>query len=1011
MSILPHWLFGIRSEQPLQYRRLTRIRSKIFSTVVELDAEVLRSAEPVPFAEAAGARSGEFRPIRRGQAWGRTFDCAWLRIRGQVPVGAEDAELLVATTGEGLAYAPDGTPLDAITTVFQQGDLPDPGGRYRSVRGVDLTRGSIDCLIDLGYNGWMLYELGRGRFRGARLARRNPSTNALYFDYLTLAVLAGATEDASLAAGIRSDLDAAWSRFKAGDIESARAALAPRLATPSGQDFTYSAVGHGHLDLAWLWPWRETKRKAARTYTRALNNIAEYPGYIYGTSQPQQLRWMQREQPALFERIRAAVAAGRIELQGAFWVETDTNLPGGESLVRQALLGRRFLVEEFGERGEAVRLCWLPDAFGYSGNLPQLLAKAGMDWFSTIKISWNKVNVYPHRSFHWEGIDGTSVLVHMPPEGDYNSRGAADGILRGIKLYPERALGRALLVFGSGDGGGGPGEVHLEVTGREHDLGGLPRVEYSRADDFFAQLEQQEVEHTHRGELYLETHQGTYTTQAAIKRGNRVVERKLHEVELLDAVTGHDGREALRGVWEDVLLGHFHDILPGSSIERVNREQRAVLERVSGELDAAIAARLGELGGADASLADAAAADAAPASVTAPSTPGAANLSPVPRSEYLRVRERWFRAELEPYSAGPLQPFTGATGLAHTADELSNGVVRLRFGPSGEIVSWLDATGADHGGDHGAEQSASEQSASGLNRLTLHRDPYQWPYDAWDIGMRYLGRTPRILRPVEVSTELEGPRLTRVHRFSFGRSSILQRVSIEAGSAVVRFDTEVDWHETHRMLRADFRPVRWAETVKCEIQFGHIERVTTERDEIERAQFEVCAHKWVAVEEAAGGFALLNDGKYGHRAKSGLLSLNLLRSPTFPDRSADRGHHSFSYAAMAFAPGRLADVIHEAYRLNHPLLPADGVALASVARAEHPGVLVETVKRAEHGDGVVLRCYESLGAATTTRLATTLPHARVTETDLLERPIGPADLERLEFGPFEVKTLLLEAAP
>lgn len=1005
MSILPHWLLGIRSEQPLQYRRLRRIRSRIFTTVVELDAEVLRSAEPVPFAEMVGQRSGEFRPIRRGEVWGRSYGCAWLRVRGEVPVGAEDAELLVATTGEGLAYAPDGTPLDAITTVFQQGDMPDPGGRYRSVRGVDLTGGRVECHIDLGYNGWMLYPLGRGRYRGAKLARRDPSTNALYFDYLTLAVLAGATEDASLAAGIRADLDAAWARFRADDVEGARAALAARLAAPSGQAFTYSAVGHGHLDLAWLWPWRETKRKAARTYTRALNNIAEYPGYVYGTSQPQQLRWMQREQPALFERIRAAVAAGRIELQGAFWVETDTNLPGGESLVRQALVGRRFLVEEFGERGEAVRLCWLPDAFGYSGNLPQLLAKAGMDWFSTIKISWNKVNVFPHRSFHWQGIDGTSVLVHMPPEGDYNSRGAADGILRGIRLYPERALERALLVFGAGDGGGGPGEVHLEVTGREHDLHGLPRVEYSRADDFFLQLEQQEVAHTHRGELYLETHQGTYTTQAAIKRGNRVVERKLHEAEALDAVTGHDGREALRGIWEDVLLGHFHDILPGSSIERVNREQRAVLERVGGELDAAIAARLGELRGTDAGSATggADAASAVPGgadttqSSSAAATPGAANLSPVPRSEYLRVDERWFHAELDPYSAGPLTPFTGATGLAHTADELSNGLVRLRFGANGEIVSWLDADG-------------TEQSAGGLNRLTLHRDPYQWPYDAWDIGMRYLRRTPRILRPVEVSTELDGPRLTRLQRFSFGRSSVEQRVSVEAGSPVVRFDTSVDWHETHRMLRADFRPTRFADTVKCEIQFGHIERVTTERDAIERAQFEVCAHKWVAVEDAAGGFAVLNDGKYGHRAKSGLLSLNLLRSPTFPDRNADRGEHRFSYAALGFGAGRLADVVHEGYRLNHPLLRADGVELRSVARAAHPGVLVETVKRAEHGDGVVLRCYESLGRATVTALATTLPHTRVTETDLLERPIGPADLDRLEFGPFEVKTLLLESA-
>ena len=375
------------------------------------------------------------------------------------------------------------------------------------------------------------------------------------------------------------------------DLRGAREVLAPLLAAPSTSDFVYDAVGHGHLDQAWLWPIRETKRKAARTYARQLVNIDERPDYVYGTSQPQQMQWMKERHPALFERMKRAVAAGRLELQGSFWVETDTNMPGGESLIRQSLVGRRFLQEEFGMTDEQLRLCWLPDTFGYSGNLPQILKKSGMDWFQTIKISWNKVNVFPHRTFHWQGIDGSTVLVHMPPEGDYNSRGAADGLLRGLSLYPEKALKTALLVFGSGDGGGGPGEIHLELADRERSLRGLPQVKPGRAVDFFERLEKREaeIETTYLGELYLETHQGTYTTQAAIKAGNRLVERKLHEVEALAAIRGVECRERLEPLWREVLLHHFHDILPGSSIERVNREARETHARIAAELDVFLA--------------------------------------------------------------------------------------------------------------------------------------------------------------------------------------------------------------------------------------------------------------------------------------------------------------------------------------------------------------------------------------------------------------------------------------
>ena len=966
------WFFGIAAQQPGEYRRLRRIRSRIYTPVAPLRAEVLRSGEPIPFD--AMPRNA-FRPIRPGASWGGVLDCAWLHLTGEVPAGVADPVVMLGIRGEGLVHSADGEILDAVTTVFQQGDLPHSGGRYRPVRRVDLSAGTVDLYADVAHNGVVIYPVGRGRFHGAHLATRDDAAFALYYDYLTLTVLAHATEDAALRADLRRDLDAAWARVRHGDIPAAREALAPALAAPSTDDFVYSAIGHGHLDMAWLWPLRETRRKAARTYTRALNTIEDRPGYVYGTSQPQQLQWMKDRHPELFARLKRAVAAGRLELQGSFWVETDTNLPGGESLVRQALVGRRFLQEEFGLTDDDLRLCWLPDTFGYTGALPQILAQSGMDWFQTIKLAWNKLNDHPYRSFRWAGIDGSEVLVHMPPEGDYNSHGAADGLLLGLARYPERELGTALLVFGSGDGGGGPGEVHLEVTGREHDLRGLPRVQYSRAADFFRKLETLEITHRFSGELYLEAHQGTYTTNALIKKHNRIAERKLHEAEALAALTGRPSRDDLEQHWRDVLLHHFHDILPGSSIARVSREAVAELTRVSDELDAF----------------------AAPLLAALPRTgdaPAALNLTGVARDEPVRVGADWFRARVGPYAAAALEPPLTAA-LRADADVLGNDVLTLRFGRSGEIVSCRDADGAEH-------------AADGLNRLVLHRDPYSWPWDAWDIGQGYLKRTPRVLRPATVTTAIDGPTAVRTQVFRFGRSRVEQRIVVEAGSELVRVETRVDWHEKHRMLRAEFRPARYGPESLSEIQFGHIARPTTEETAVEAAQFEICAHKWIATETPEGGFAVLNDSKYGHRAKTGLISLNLLRAPTFPDKAADRGVHTFTYAFRPYPAGDLTGVIRDGYRLGHPLRIAAGVSFPSFATTTDPGVIIETVKPAENGDGVVVRMYESLGRPAVTALRTTAPHTRATVTDLLERPRHPADLDRLELRPFEILTIHLE---
>jgi alpha-mannosidase len=290
----------------------------------------------------------------------------------------------------------------------------------------------------------------------------------------------------------------------------------------------------------------------------------------------------------------------------------------------------------------------------------------------------------------------------------------------------------------------------------------------------------------------------------------------------------------------------------------------------------------------------------------------------------------------------------------------------------------------------------------------LHDDPYQFPFDAWDISADYVKKAPKVLPLARSESFTDGPTVVRRSTYTLPNGTVEQRVILEQGSPLVRFDTRVEWHETHQMLRAEFRPTRYGDTATCEIQFGHISRPTTERDSHETAQFEVCAHKWLATEDMYGGFALLNDAKYGHRAKNGLISLNLLRSPTFPDKTADRGSHHFTYAFMPFAVDDLASVVAQGYRLNNPLTVLDGACFDSIVSTSDPAVVIDTVKIAEDGRGVVLRLYESLGQPIVVAVATSLEHTGAQETDLLERRIGDLDLGRVPFGPFEIKTIMLE---
>lgn len=964
---------------PLMLSRLRRLRQHVHTDLGPLQVDLATSKEPVAFDDRLSLR---YRRVRPGSTWGRAFTCGWFHVTGQVPPGRQGhVALILDTDGEALVRDASGAVVGALTsrtTPVEQ--LGSPRGKTR----LDLTEaiapdGRIDLWLDAGFNGKLVPPLGRARIKRLELVTVRDDVEALYHDTLVASYAALAARDPGLAKRYRRALttsERAWGTFTPDDVAAARAELAPLLAGTPAEGLQVTSLGHGHLDLAWLWPIRETRRKAERTLTYQLDQLAQRPGEVYGVSQPQQLAWLEEQAPDLFARVQQAVAAGRVEIQGGMWVEPDTNLPSGESLVRQILLGQRYWQAKFGRRPD---FCWLPDVFGYSGNLPQLLRKGGMERFLTIKLSWNEHNDFPHRSFRWVGIDGSEVLVHMPPEGSYNSSASPLALRMLLDNYPEQAIAPlALLVYGSGDGGGGPGPAHHEQLARLTALEGFPSVRPGTAGLFFEALERYRPQlPAHAGELYLEKHQGTYTTQAANKRWNRTLEHRLHDVELLATLAWADGApypaDLLESTWREVLLYQFHDILPGSSITRVHRESveryhflDAGLRR---EQDALLAARPGPL--------------------------SFVNTLPTRRTGFHQHDGEWLAYDAPPLATVALTRSAGPHDVEAEGNVLRNSELEVRFADDGSIASLVDrATGRDHAG-------------AGLNRLVVHRDPWSY-FDAWDINMSYLGRPGTHLTPDSATSFVDGPRAVRRQTYRHGRSRITQDLVLTAGEPWLVVETTVDWHETWRMLRAEFRPTAWSDDVTCQIQYGHLTRSTRDETPQEKAQFEICAHQWLDASDADGGLSLLNDVKYGHRVKEGLISLTLLRSPVYPDRHADRGTHHFRYAlhphAGAVVDSRTAEL---AAHLNAPVVVADTEPRPAPFTIDGDGVLLDAVKVSEDGDAIILRLHEWRGRPATVRPTTRLPVAEVAEVNLLEEDARPVDPASLAFSPFEIRTLRL----
>jgi alpha-mannosidase len=800
-------------------------------------------------------------------------------------------------------------------------------------------------------------------------------------------------------------------------VRAGRKILAPILGARNGSSApAMHAFGHSHIDVAWLWPLQETERKCCRTFSSQLALMAEYPEYRFLQSQTHLYQMTKKRYPALYARIKKAVRDGQWMPDGGMWVEPDTNVAGGEALIRQFIHGKRFFSEEFGVNS---RLMWLPDVFGYSAALPQIMAGCGIDYFSTQKIFWNYSGGYqfPHNWLWWEGLDGSRVLAYI--HNDYNSRTNPECTLaRWHERVQKDGFHKArLMPFGHGDGGGGPTREHLEFLRRQENCEGLPKCRQAAPVEFFDAMMRSADRHklpVWAGELYFQAHRGTYTTQAKTKKGNRLAELALREVELWGAAAAWLKRAAyplarVDGLWKDVLLCQFHDILPGSSIHRVYEEAEAMHAAVIGEARAivdkaqtALAARKADAVTVFNSLswerdavvelpagfkgAQDAAGNALPAQVVGGRT--LVRTPRLPACGWLTLRK-----------AAPAAPARSA--VRATARTLENELIKLTFNAAGEIASIVDRT------------CGREMAAGPCNVFKLYKDVPSW-FDAWDIDSPYKLQPVALDAKARIEVVANGPlvatlRLTRkIHR-----SELTQETSVRAGSPRVEFRTRVNWQEKHKLLKVNFPVTVHSEDALHDIQFGHVRRPTHDSMEYDAARFEVCNHKWTALAEEGRGAAVLNDCKYGVDVEENSINLTLLRAPLAPDMTADLGVQEFAYAFQCWnnAAFRDAGIVQSGYELNVPVTvqPGDG-GTASLFAVDAPNVIIETVKPAEDGSGdVIVRLYEAMRTATTCTLTCALPARRVSTVNMLEQEQGPAAIKggkvQLDLRPFEIRTL------
>ncbi|KZF25892.1 glycoside hydrolase family 38 protein [Xylona heveae TC161] len=1029
---------------------------------VKLSVYSVPNLERPPFKEAV---SHEFKPTRVGESFGPSWSTHWFKIELQVPSDLQHKERLEFhwdASNEGLIWTEDGTPLQGLTGGGERNEWILPNAFRDGKRHTFYIEMACNGMFGNAPGGDSIQPPNPDKYFRLNLAdivAVNLEAKALFVDFWIIGDAArefpGDSWQSHEALQVGNAIIDAFIEGK-GSQESvlegrkiAKKYLGDKVNSSKVYDTEHEplvyAIGHCHIDTCWLWPWAETKRKVARSWANQCDLMDRYPEHRFCCSQAQQYKWLEQLYPALYDRVKDKVKKGTFQPIGGSWVEHDTNMPSGESLVRQFLYGQRFFESHFGDR---CRTFWLPDTFGYSSQLPQLCRLAGMKRFFTQKLSWNNINNFPHTTFNWVALDGSQVICHMAPSETYTADAHFGDVKRSITQHKSMDQdATSLLVFGKGDGGGGPTYEHLEklrrCRGLSDTVGLLPRVKMGHSvEDFFDRLEKRAEDGTEFvtwfGELYFELHRGTYTTQANNKRNNRKAEILLHDVELLATFASlkdiaHKGdsykypKKEIDEMWEKVLLCQFHDCLPGSSIEMCYDDSDKLYAEVFETGEKLLEDILSFLGFSK--------------RVSSDSTLTAVNTLPWSRAEILEL------PHTENDSGAPQYCLmAGDTGilkhqtLSEKSPESSVSVKEVKKGVfqiankdykievvGGSITSLVDL----------AVDRELIPSGEKANQLVIFDDkPLYW--QAWDVEVYHLESRQEL--PAGKTEILEsGPHKaslvteTRISENSWVKTIISLKASVEGQKSYVEMESEVEWREKMKFLKVEF-PVDIRNTeASYETQYGIVKRPTHYNTSWDMAKFEVCCHKWADLSENGYGVSILNDSKYGFATCGNLMRLSLLRAPKAPDAHADMGRHHIRYAIFPHAGPLDARTVRAAYNFNHPLklrshlssTTATASLLQAVKLEGFPSLVLDTIKRGEDdedvskgelptrkGRSVIVRIYEALGGKSRGTIKTTLPVKKVWKCNVLEddgEELGISDGQvQVELRPFEVATFRLQ---
>ncbi|HEY0735329.1 MAG TPA: alpha-mannosidase [Herpetosiphonaceae bacterium] len=1015
---------------PKLRQRLSLIEEAVWRVIVPLDGTLYLPQSPRSVGRPEHVRDAAWQPIRRGDPWGALLKTVWLRQPLTIPPELRDqpVALHLRWRGDANQWSSDTIEsqiflgdqlfagLDAEHRIVLLPRLEQPIELFVQAH-VSRTQpfGGLELVV-LDEPTWQFVHTLRVALQTIEQIDVNSLAYSQMLHRLNTAINlldlreAPATWVGSTGPAISHEASAP--EFYE-SVRAANAYLDEHLLEnlDGGTRPKITITGHSHIDVAWLWPLWRTRQKTAHTFATALRLMELYPEYHFTASTPQLYEFAQQDYPELYTQIKQRIAEGRWEPIGAMWLEADCNIPSGESLVRQFLFGLRFFAEEFGLRD---RVLWMPDVFGYSAALPQIMLGCGIDTFMTTKISWSQFNRMPFDTFRWRGIDGSEVLTHFVTTPDpangyytYNGEVTAKAIAGAWREYRQKTVNDELLyLMGYGDGGGGPTADQLEMVRRLGDLPNMPQVRYGSAAEYFERLQQRVANDprlpTWVGELYLEYHRGTYTSQGWIKQANRRAEQLFHDAEFLAAWAALNGgetqRELINQGWKLILLNQFHDILPGSSIPEVYqdaRQQFAEIMRIGRQVR-----------------------DQALATLTAGSNAQllAINTLGWQRSDPLFVPQT-IAASLDE-TALAVQPVEnldgergllvagfgaasyGLTDLAHTGssqpapltittERLENQFFRIDLDSSGEIGAIYDKR---------YDRDVLEPGRRANQLIAFEDRPLN--YDAWDIDIFYAEKPYPIQDVQSIAVVESGPlrggvEITRL----FLKSTIRQRILIYSDLPRIDFATEIDWHEHQILLKAGFPVAINATRATYEIQFGAVERPTHRNTSWDVARFETCAHRWIDLSEAGYGVALLNDSKYGHDLHHNVMRITLLKSGVNPDPNADQGIQRFTYALLPHAGDwREGEVVRRAAELNIPLIayrpqPSSEhqprQESSAFVRCDAAHVMLDTIKSAEDGDGVIVRVYEAHNQRGPVTLTFAQPIRDVEECNLLEETEEP----------------------